>query len=190
MSTSTKFINAATALSFFPEGGRTRTGRLLPARMGLLKMTVEHQQRGLPKPLALIPVYFGYEKVVEGSSYLSELRGADKKSESLMDVFRNLKLIRQNFGNVKANLGKPIKLDTWLIENAALPADRQLHALGQDVMSGINAQANLNPVNLVALVTLSTPKIAIEEEPLRAQIGCYQETDRGFARAQQHQCLR
>ena len=57
-------------LEFFPEGGRSRTGRLLPAKFGLLKMCVDSQQRGLPKPLAFVPVYFGYEIVLEGSSYL------------------------------------------------------------------------------------------------------------------------
>ncbi|XOV82077.1 MAG: glycerol-3-phosphate 1-O-acyltransferase PlsB [bacterium] len=161
-------------VEFFPEGGRTRTGRLLPARMGLLKMTVDHQLRGLPKPLALVPVYFGYEKVVEGSSYLSELRGADKKSESVTDVFRNLKLIKQNFGSVQVNIGEAIKLDEWLAAEPASADNPDLERLGREVMIGINRQANLNPVNLVALVTLATPKIAIEEHRLLAQIGCYQ----------------
>ncbi|MAI16962.1 MAG: glycerol-3-phosphate 1-O-acyltransferase, partial [Gammaproteobacteria bacterium] len=82
-------------LEFFPEGGRSRTGRLLPAKFGLLKMCVDSQQRGLPKPLAFVPVYFGYEIVLEGSSYLSELRGADKKRESPLDILRSLKLIRK-----------------------------------------------------------------------------------------------
>ncbi len=163
-------------VEFFPEGGRTRTGRLLPARMGLLKMTVDHQLRGLPKPLALVPVYFGYEKVVEGSSYLSELRGADKQSESVTDVFRNLKLIKQNFGSVQVNIGEAIKLDEWLVAHSPCGAEEppNLEQLGRDVMIGINQQANLNPVNLVALVTLATPKIAIEEHRLLAQIACYQ----------------
>lgn len=161
-------------VEFFPEGGRTRTGRLLPARMGLLKMTVDHQQRGLPKPLALVPVYFGYEKVVEGSSYLSELRGADKTSESITDVFRNLKLIKQDFGSVRVNIGEAIKLDVWLDEHSHGTEAPDLETLGRELMIGINKQADLNPVNLVALVTLATPKIAIEEHRLLAQIACYQ----------------
>ncbi len=161
-------------VEFFPEGGRTRTGRLLPARMGLLKMTVDHQQRGLPKPLALVPVYVGYEKVVEGSSYLSELRGADKTSESITDVFRNLKLIKQDFGSVRVNIGEAIKLDVWLDEHGHDSQPPDLEQLGRELMIGINKQADLNPVNLVALVTLATPKIAIEEHRLLEQIACYQ----------------
>jgi glycerol-3-phosphate O-acyltransferase len=102
------------SVEFFPEGGRTRTGRLLPARLGLLKMTLEHHHRGVPRPLALIPVYLGYEKLVEASSYLDELKGAEKRSESLTDVFRSLRLIRQNFGAVDVKIGRPLILHEWL----------------------------------------------------------------------------
>ena len=85
-------------------------------------MTVDHQRRGLPKPLALVPVYISYEKLIEASSYLSELRGADKQGESLTDVFRNIKLVRQNFGQVKVKVGTPIKLDEWLQDHDIQPA--------------------------------------------------------------------
>ncbi|MEM9622965.1 MAG: 1-acyl-sn-glycerol-3-phosphate acyltransferase, partial [Pseudomonadota bacterium] len=166
------------SVEFFPEGGRTRSGRLLPAKFGLLKMTVDHQLRGLPKPLAFVPVYFSYEKVIEGSSYLSELRGATKKRESLADVFRNIKLIRQNFGRVGVNLGAPIELDRWLAERQAVdepPSDALIESLGRTIMRGINEQATVNPVNLVALVTLAMTNSAIEEQRLLEQITCYQQ---------------
>ena len=161
-------------VEFFPEGGRTRTGRLLPARLGLLKMTVEHQQRGLPKPLALIPVYFSYEKLVEARSYLSELRGESKRKESLGDLVRNIRLIRQNFGHVMVKFGEPIKLDEWLAQHEEIELDTQLPRLGQAIMQGINRRAHLNPVNLVSLVTLAMPKLAIDESLLFQQIRCYQ----------------
>ncbi len=164
-------------VEFFPEGGRTRTGRLLPAKLGLLKMSLDHQERGLPKPLAFIPVYFGYEKLVEGSSYLSELRGADKKQESVMDLVRNLKLIKQNFGSVDINLGTPILIDQWLKESTGTASDGSADvakALGDEILIRINQHASLNPVNLVALVTLTMPKLSIEESQLVDQIACYQ----------------
>ncbi len=169
-------------VEFFPEGGRTRTGRLLPPRLGLLKMSIDHQIRGLPKPLAFVPVYFGYEKVVEGSSYLSELRGADKEAERVSDVFKNLKLIRQNFGRVNVRIGKPIKLDEWLaqegIETEA--EEHQLAELGKQILSGINTQAHVNPVNLVALTTLAAPNSALEEQQVLTQIELYQQILHGL----------
>ncbi len=163
------------SVEFFPEGGRTRTGRLLPARVGLLKMTLEHHARGVPRPLALVPVYVGYEKLVEAGSYLDELKGAEKKRESLTDVFRSLRLIRQNFGSVDVKIGRPLRLGPWLKSAGVDPSDPgdAAVALGREIMSRINASAAVNAVNLVALVTLSTPRIAIEEAPLLAQLECY-----------------
>jgi glycerol-3-phosphate O-acyltransferase len=165
------------SVEFFPEVGRTRTGRLLPARVGLLKMTIEHHQRGIPRPLMLVPVYFGYEKLVEAGSYLDELKGAEKKRESLGDVFRSVRLIRQNFGVVNVKVAAPLHLDDWLRDTGRSDPERDagetaLH-LGREIMQRINSAATVNPVNLVALVTLCMPKLAIEERSLLAQIELY-----------------
>lgn len=156
-------------VEFFPEGGRSRTGRLLPPKLGLLKMTLDHHRRGIPRPLALMPVYLGYEKLVEAGSYLEELRGAEKENESVRDVFRSLQLIKQDFGKVRINFGKPIILKDWLEETPeAQPID-----LGNEILRRINEAVAINPINLVALVTLGTPRMAIDEQLLVEQIDCY-----------------
>ncbi|HEY5646568.1 MAG TPA: glycerol-3-phosphate 1-O-acyltransferase PlsB [Pseudomonadales bacterium] len=157
-------------VEFFPEGGRSRTGRLLPARLGMLKMTLECHERGIPRPLALVPVYFGYEKLIEASSYLDELRGSEKKRESIADIFRSLTLIRQNFGKVDVNFGEPLVLNDWPEPTVSPSAT---YDLGQEVLRRINESASINPINLVALVTLSTPRFAIDETQLVEQIECY-----------------
>ena len=161
-------------VEFFPEGGRTRTGRLLPAKYGMLKLTLDHQLRGLPKPLAFVPVYFSYEKLVEGRSYLSELQGAEKKKESLLDLIQNLKLLRQNFGRVVVKVGQPIRLDTWLKDHQSLEGTARLQRLGETILHGINSNAHVNPVNLVSLATLGMPNNAIEERSLLDQLALYQ----------------
>jgi glycerol-3-phosphate O-acyltransferase len=156
-------------VEFFPEGGRSRTGRLLPARLGLIKMTLDCHERGIPRPLAMVPVYFGYEKVIEASSYLDELRGSEKQRESLGDIFRSLRLIREDFGKVDVNFGEPIIVDDWLPGTENNPPLE----LGHEVMLRINEAASINPVNLIALVTLSTPRFAVDEVRLVEQIDCY-----------------
>ena len=156
-------------VEFFPEGGRSRTGRLLPARLGMLKMTLDCHARGVPRPLALVPVYFGYEKLIEARSYIDELRGTEKKRESVTDVIRSLKLTRQNFGKVDVNFGEPLILDDWLTE--ASPPNPTME-LGEEVLRRINESASINPINLVALVTLATPRFAIDEALLEDMIDC------------------
>jgi glycerol-3-phosphate O-acyltransferase len=175
--------NSGHCVEFFPEGGRSRTGRLLPVKYGLLKLSLTHQLQGLKKPLAFVPVYFGYEKVIEGGSYMDELRGANKKTESVLDLINGLKVIRQNFGQLQVNFGEPIKLDQWLEqntpakENPATPInltnDALMKELGAHIMGSINAQATVNSVNLVALASLSIDQEVMEEKQIAEQSDCY-----------------
>ncbi len=162
------------SVEFFPEGGRSRTGRLLRARTGLLRMSIGHQLRGLPKPIAFVPVYVGYEKLVEAASYLAELRGENKRGESLGDVFRSFRLIRQDFGRVSVNIGEPLFLDRWVAETKAPASASAAARLGEELMVRINKAADVNATNLVALATLDTPRLAIEADDLAGLIGCYQ----------------
>jgi glycerol-3-phosphate O-acyltransferase len=161
------------SVEFFTEGGRSRTGRLLPAKFGLLRMTLAAQERGLRRPLAIVPVYIAYEKLVEAASYLSELRGENKRRESLGEILQNIRLIRQDFGNVRVNIGQPIAMDEWLQQHPALKLDERADALGQEIHIRINNAAHVNPVNLVSLVTLSTPRFAIEQPLMEDQLTLY-----------------
>ncbi len=157
------------SVEYFIEGGRSRTGRLLRPRTGLLTMTVGCARRGVPRPLALVPVYIGYEKLIEAGAYLEELRGAAKTPESAGGVLRNWRLLRQSFGKVALNFGEPIELDAFI---AARREDRPAIALGMETLVRINAAASVNAVNLVTLCTLSMPRQAIDERLLHEQIDC------------------
>jgi len=157
------------AVEYFVEGGRTRTGRLLPARTGVLQMTIDAHRRGVPRPIVFVPVYVGYDKLVEAASYVDELRGAAKQSESVSGLFRNLRMVRQSFGSAQLCFGKPISLDGLLDDGL----DRPARALGARIGRGINACAYLNGTNLVALTTLSMPRQAIDESALVEQIDLY-----------------
>lgn len=157
------------SVEYFPEGGRSRTGRLLPARTGLLRMTIASHRRGLPKPIAFVPVYIGYEKLVEAASYLDELRGGTKQRESMTDVFRSLRLIRQRFGTVRVILGEPLRFEAWLADHPDLAEAPLAQQLGAELLCRINRFAHVNAVNLIALVILATPRLAVEKRTLDAQ---------------------
>ena len=160
------------SVEYFVEGGRTRSGRLLSAHTGMIQMTLDAHRRGVPRPIAFVPVYFGYEKLVEAGSYVEEMRGADKQRETVAGVLRSWKLVRQSFGAAQVSFGEPIMLDAFLdgCEDAS-PA----RALGARVLAGINDCTAVNGMNLIALATLSMPRQAIEEHALTAQIDLYRE---------------
>jgi glycerol-3-phosphate O-acyltransferase len=156
---------------YFIEGGRSRTGRLLPPRTGLLGMTIASHLRGVPKPIVFVPVYIGYEKLIEASSYLDELRGGSKNRESISDVVRSVRLLREVFGRVHVSMGSPLHLSEFLARSSA-EGPQLARELGTELLRRINASADVNPINLVALVTLSTPKQWIDESLLVEQLDC------------------
>jgi glycerol-3-phosphate O-acyltransferase len=166
-------------IEYFIEGGRSRTGRLRPPRAGMLSMTVRSFVRNPVRPLVFMPVYFGYERLIEGNSYLSELAGEAKERETLFGLVRGLKVLRGRFGKVYVNFGEPIALERLLDE--ARPGWREephgaderpawiqgvVRGLGIRILTDINAVAAVNPVGLLATVLLSTPKRSILETDL------------------------
>jgi glycerol-3-phosphate O-acyltransferase len=167
-----QMLQRGSPIEYFIEGGRSRTGRLLRPKTGLLRATLESQHRGMDRPIAFVPVYVGYEKLIEAGSYQKELRGSEKKKESASDVLKSMRLIRQSFGKVTVNFGEPVVLDEHL-DLTVDPSPQRVSELGNLLLQRINCYASVNPINLVALVTLCTPKLAIDEAALIQQIECY-----------------
>jgi glycerol-3-phosphate O-acyltransferase len=171
------------SLEYFVEGGRSRTGRLLAPKGGMLAMTVNSYIQAPKRPVVFVPVYFGYEKLIEGGSFISELGGAEKQKESLFGLIRSVKALRENFGRVYVNIGKPIELDVLLdsakpdwrelgVENGDRPAwlGAVVDELGESIMCGVNSAAAVTPISLLAYVLLATPKQKIGAEELRSQL--------------------
>ena len=157
------------SVEFFIEGGRSRTGRLLPARLGLLGITLDCARNATARPLALAPIYIGYERLIEGRIYVDELGGMRKRQESLGALLRSVRLFRARHGQVDLSFGDPIMVDQWA--NATAPAEA-LSALGAEVLKRINQAAVVNPVNLAAMALMATPRLAMQRERLDEQIDC------------------
>jgi glycerol-3-phosphate O-acyltransferase len=101
-------------LEFFIEGGRSRTGKMIMPKYGLLSMIIQAYQDGACDDLALIPVYIGYDRVIEEKSYLKELGGEPKAREKTTDLIRSSKVLRKRYGRVYMNVGEPIELKSYL----------------------------------------------------------------------------
>ena len=182
-------ITRHTPIEYFIEGGRSRSGRLLPPKMGMLAMTVHSQLRQTNKPVVFIPTYIGYERIMEGGTYIGELKGKPKESESLMGLLKVGRKIERIFGNVHLSFGTPLHLSEFMqkfeVPANSLPADRtdtllddkasaMVDNIGVKVMQHINKAAVVTPVSLLSLVLLSAPKAALDEEICREQIALYQ----------------
>ncbi len=183
----TQLFRRGVSLEYFVEGGRSRSGRLLDPRAGMLAMTVKSFLSESRRPVVFQPVYIGYERLLEGKSYIGELSGKPKEKESLFGLFRSLKLLRERYGKVAVSFGEPIHLVSYL--DAAAPNWRQdardsdrpewfgatVNALADRIAVNINRSADVNPVNLLALALLATPKHAMAEDDLIRQIGLFKQ---------------
>lgn len=186
----TEYVNALISrgvpIEFFVEGTRSRTGRLLQPRGGMLSMVVRGYLRTRERPVAFMPVFIGYEKLVEGNSYLGELSGSAKKKETVLGLLRSYKVLLRKYGKAQVSFGEPIYLEDHLNELAPqwqeTPAgdDRpqwlapSVNELGRRIMTGINATAQVNPISLLAVALLATPKQSMAEEDLIELLELYQ----------------
>ena len=180
-------ITKGFSIEYFVEGGRSRSGRMLQPKTGMLAMTLRSFLRDANKPVAFVPVYIGYEKVLEASSYIGEMHGAKKKKESLFGLLSSsASLLRSHFGEVHVNFGEPLILSDFLDRQApnwradgdigeASPEwfKQSVSKLGDEVVTRINSAAVANPVNLLSLAVLATPKHTMDEEQLRRQLALY-----------------
>ncbi|MEO5628731.1 MAG: glycerol-3-phosphate 1-O-acyltransferase PlsB [Thermomonas sp.] len=172
------------SIEYFIEGGRSRTGRLLQPKGGSLAMTVRAYLRQPTRPVLFQPVYIGYEKLMEGRSYQDELTGKPKAKESIWQLLGGIpKVLRSNYGQVVVNFGERIRLEDMLAEHApewdgkAVPEEDKpawlgatVDALANQIQVNCNRAADVNPINLLAMALLSTPKHAMGEADLLAQI--------------------
>ena len=174
------------SIEYFIEGGRSRTGRLMQPKTGMLAMTVRSYLREPTRPVVFVPVYFGYERIVEGRTYIGELSGRKKEKESVLTLLRAIPELRSRFGKVYVSFGEPLPLDT-LIRRHAPEWTREpsgsddkppwLNPLVKDlatsIMTRINAAACVTPVNPIGLVLLATARQRMGEADLARHLELY-----------------
>jgi len=180
-------FNKGYSVKYYPEGGRSRTGRLLPPKTGMLAMTVQAMTKGINRPVSLVPVYIGYENVMEVSSYVKELKGKSKKKESPLQVLSAIKKLR-NYGHGYLNFGEPIQLNQFLDQHAPLwsePANENdptkkpqwltpaVNRLADDIMLEINKSAALNGMAMVSLCLLASKTMTMSQTEIEQAISDY-----------------
>ncbi|HJM59484.1 MAG TPA: 1-acyl-sn-glycerol-3-phosphate acyltransferase, partial [SAR86 cluster bacterium] len=173
------------SIEFFPEGGRSRSGFSLPSRPGLLSLILRSFASIKYKKVKIVPIYIGYEKILEGQSYLSELSGAKKKRESILDPIRVFKDFNNYLGNAYLNFGNPIDIESFL----KVQTDDDFHIdsplvkpewlkpttniLGEKIMRTINNSVAVSSTSLFSIGLLTDPVQTLDEESLRSRISLF-----------------
>lgn len=173
-------------LEYFIEGGRSRTGRLLPPKTGMLAMTVHGHLRGKAKPIVFLPTYIGYERLMEGSTYVGEMQGQPKEAESIKGIVLALRKIERIFGKVYVNFGEPVFLDDVLKQHGAADVNiiknddpipetvsQAIDQSAQEILKNINRAVVITPVSLLALILLASNKHSLDESLCIEQLDTY-----------------
>lgn len=179
-------LSRNTPLEYFIEGGRSRTGRLLPPKTGMLAMTVHSHLRNPAKPIVFLPTYIGYERLMEGATYVGEMNGKPKEGESILGIVKTLRKIERIFGKVHVNFGEPVFLNDVLkqhgVDNVkieknddAMPPEvsEAVTSSAHAILENINRAAVINPVSLLSLILLATVKHTLDEEICINQLDTY-----------------
>jgi glycerol-3-phosphate O-acyltransferase len=157
-----KLLREGFSVEFFIEGGRSRTGKMLFPKMGLLAMIVDAFLDGKIRDLAFVPVHITYEKIIEVGSYSRELLGAAKEKENLKGLLAVPKVLRSRYGRVYLDFAEPVSLSAFAAarghpEGAAGEQEIRrdlLRALAMRITYDITRVARAAPSALAALALL------------------------------------
>ena len=165
-------------LEFFIEGGRSRTGKMLPPKLGVLGMILDAAWGGREdRNTTLLPVAISYEEIAEEKAYAKELAGATKETESVGQVVRAHRVLSKRFGRVYVRMGEPI-LVREIFEAGRVPwpeLDREhrkelLQLAGEKLTYRIAQQMVVLPTGLVSLALLSQSRRGIRMGELSARV--------------------
>lgn len=162
---------------FFIEGGRSRTGRTLAPKLGMLTWNVEAFLDSGRRDLLFVPVGITYERLVEEGAMLSELAGGGKERESLLGLFRARKVLGRRWGSAFVRFGEPISLAEALGEKRErfaiatgdeVDSEKRVFvgALGNRLVERINEASVVNATSVAAAVFLASGRRGLLQSEL------------------------
>jgi len=157
-------------LEWYIEGGRSRSGKLLPPRFGMLAYVVDAYRRGCSEDVYLLPVSIAYDQIQDVGSYVTEQRGGAKEREGLRWFLRMIRMLRRRYGGIYIRFGEPVSLRQTMgppDPDAEANADErsiELRKLAFEVSVRINRVTPITPTSLVTMALLGAGDRALTLE--------------------------
>lgn len=159
-------------IEFFIEGGRSRTGKMVLPKLGLLAILIQAVEEGFCDDLVFVPTAICYDRIPEEEAYVNEITGGSKVDENLRQLIRVPRFLKKRYGRVYVRFAEPMSLQRYLERNWATPGGmrpKERHAMYRDfsyrIINAINQTSLITPHALVssALVTTSRRGISMAE---------------------------
>lgn len=160
-----KLLEEGFNIEQFIEGGRSRTGKLLVPKLGLLSIILDAYKNGASKDMLFVPIFIGYDRILEEDAYLQELEGGKKEPESLLQVIKARKFLKKRFGKIYIKFHEPVSINNLLMNyNSPLQdmTSKEQNILCRDlgwrIINAIDRLTVVTPHSLVASVLLNIPQ--------------------------------
>ncbi|MCB9729923.1 MAG: 1-acyl-sn-glycerol-3-phosphate acyltransferase [Deltaproteobacteria bacterium] len=173
-----KLVREGYWIEFFPEGGRSRTGKMLPPKYGVLATILDAVKGGATHDVKLVPIYVGYEQVIEERAYTQELSGGEKKKENITGLLKTTKVLWSRYGRLYVRFGEPLSVREQMdiaqvgdSPNESPEYQLFVRRMGYRVLDGIQDVALVTPSAVTAMALLTHPKRGVAKEVLLRRIG-------------------
>ncbi len=163
----TYLIREGYTQEFFIEGGRSRTGKILTPKLGMLSAIVNAFVRGVRRDLYFVPVSIAYERLVEAEAYKRELLGAEKEKENFGALLRARSILNANYGKAYVSFAEPISLNEALgplkerlggaLDDPEVEEEKRRFTLklGFRLLGEVNAVSAVNAPSIASTVLLA-----------------------------------
>jgi glycerol-3-phosphate O-acyltransferase len=175
-----KLLEEGYNIEQFIEGGRSRTGKLLMPKLGLLSILLNAFKNGACKDMMIVPIYVGYDRIIEEKSYLHELGGGQKEQENILQVIRARKFLKKRYGKIYIQFHEPISVNQLMHQNNRQLADMKpkernafIRNLGYQIINAINRVTVVTPHGLVAGAVLNFVKEKFSRAELFSVLEAY-----------------
>ncbi len=167
-----ELLNERTNINFYIEGGRSRTGKLMPPKVGMLGFLLQPLLEGDIADLTFVPTYAAYDQIPEEKSYLSEQAGKEKQAESFSAFLRARNVLKRRFGKVYLRFHEPISFREYCEENGIPLADfmdktkrNRINDFAYYMMYSMTRVGIVSPVELTsaALICLGASEMSHDE---------------------------
>lgn len=167
-------VNEGYTIEFFIEGTRSRTGKVIHPKMGMLKYLIEAIDEGYNKDLVFAPLTVNYDRILEENSYLKEIKGKEKTKESTSGFIKSRKLIQRKYGSVYMGFNEPFTLsevrELFKKEKNITNVDDLTVELGYYIVKKINETVIATPFAVTTAALLNTTERGFTRDKIRERI--------------------
>jgi glycerol-3-phosphate O-acyltransferase len=175
-----KLLSEGFNIKIFIEGGRSRTGKLLSPKPGGLGMLINAYNNGACSDLFFVPIFIGYDRVLEEDAYIKEIEGGQKSPETLKGLISIHKFLKKKYGKVYMRFNEPISIKDYIKEknfDAAKTSTKEymqfVKNFGYKLINSINTNAVATPHGIIASAVLNCPKNSFTKKLMTDRINTY-----------------